>query len=71
MFARLYTLFQLRRSTAFLLLPQNERLLDDIGLDLGALMELRRDGGRTRRAGAGRLAAFLPFVRDIPVTGRG
>jgi len=65
MFARLRALIHLRRSTAFLLLPHNERLLDDIGLTLEDLMRLRQ-GGLTEAAPG----EPLPFVRDIPVAGR-
>ena len=37
MFARLFALLQLRRSTAFLLERSDDHLLDDIGLSRGTL----------------------------------
>ena len=42
MFARLFALLQLRRSTAFLLEREDDHLLDDIGLSRDDLMALRR-----------------------------
>ncbi|MCB5411139.1 hypothetical protein [Pseudogemmobacter faecipullorum] len=41
MFARLRSLFQLRRSTAFLLDRKDDRLLEDIGLTRADLMDMR------------------------------
>lgn len=41
MFARLFALLQLRRSTAFLLEREDDRLLDDIGLTRAELQALR------------------------------
>ena len=38
MFARLFALLQLRRSTAFLLEREDDRLLDDIGLTRAELL---------------------------------
>jgi len=42
MFARLFALLQLRRSTAFLLEREDDHLLDDIGLTRAELLALRR-----------------------------
>ncbi len=42
MFARLFDLLQLRRSTAFLLEREDDHLLDDIGLTRDDLLALRR-----------------------------
>ena len=42
MFARLFALMQLRRSTAFLLEREDDRLLDDIGLTRAELLAMRR-----------------------------
>lgn len=42
MFARLFALLQLRRSTAFLLEREDDHLLDDIGLTRAELVALRR-----------------------------
>ncbi len=42
MFARLFDLLQLRRSTAFLLEREDDHLLDDIGLTRADLLALRR-----------------------------
>lgn len=42
MFARLFALLQLRRSTAFLLEREDDHLLDDIGLTRDDLIALRR-----------------------------
>lgn len=42
MFARLFALLQLRRSTAFLLEREDDHLLDDIGLTRDDLLVLRR-----------------------------
>lgn len=42
MFARLFALSQLRRSTAFLLEREDDHLLDDIGLSRDDLIALRR-----------------------------
>lgn len=45
MFARLVTLLQLRRSTAFLLERADDRLLEDIGLTRAGLEALHRGDG--------------------------
>ncbi|WP_395541102.1 hypothetical protein [Neotabrizicola sp. sgz301269] len=45
MFARLVTLLQLRRSTAFLLERADDRLLEDIGLTRADLEALHRGQG--------------------------
>jgi uncharacterized protein YjiS (DUF1127 family) len=42
MFARLFALLQLRRSTAFLLEREDDHLLDDIGLTRDDLLALHR-----------------------------
>lgn len=42
MFARLFALLQLRRSTAFLLEREDDHLLRDIGLTRDDLLALRR-----------------------------
>lgn len=41
MFARIRSLFQLRRSTAFLLERKDDRLLEDIGLTRADLIDMR------------------------------
>lgn len=67
MFARLFALLQLRRSTAFLLEREDDRLLDDIGLsrsDLQAMrLGLQLDDARAR------IARFhsTPTPRGLPV----
>jgi hypothetical protein len=42
MFARFFALSQLRRSTAFLLEREDDRLLDDIGLTRAQLLAMHR-----------------------------
>jgi hypothetical protein len=66
MFARLIALFQLRRSTAFLLARADDHLLDDIGLTRDELqaMHLGLDHARARVA----LLHSLPAPRKVTAT---
>ena len=67
MFARLFALLQLRRSTAFLLEREDDRLLDDIGLTRAELLALRR-GESLGDAQASTLRFHsTPTPRGLPV----
>ncbi len=67
MFARLFDLLQLRRSTAFLLEREDDHLLDDIGLTRDDLLALRR-GERLSSAQASTLRfRSTPTLRGLPV----
>jgi hypothetical protein len=67
MFARIFALLQLRRSTAFLLEREDDHLLDDIGLTREDLIALRR--GQDSAASLGQYARFrsTPVPRGLPV----
>lgn len=68
MFARLRALLQLRRSTAFLLMRDDDHLLDDIGLTRDDLIALRR--GATLSDALVRSACLqsTPVPRGLPVS---
>jgi hypothetical protein len=67
MFARLFALLQLRRSTAFLLEREDDHLLDDIGLTRTDLSALRRGESLVdARAGTLRFHS-TPTPRGLPV----
>jgi len=65
MFARLFALSQLRRSTAFLLEREDDHLLDDIGLTRAELLAMRR-GESLGQAQALRIPS-TPTPRGLPV----
>ncbi len=67
MFARLFALLQLRRSTAFLLEREDDHLLDDIGLTRDDLLTLRR--GDSLADALIKTARFhsTPTPRGLPV----
>lgn len=67
MFARLFALLQLRRSTAFLLERGDDHLLDDIGLTREELLAIRR--GKDLAAAQGKTLRFhsTPTPRGLPV----
>ena len=67
MFARLFDLLQLRRSTAFLLEREDDHLLDDIGLTRDQLLALRR--GETHVVAQAKILRFhsTPTPRGLPV----
>jgi uncharacterized protein YjiS (DUF1127 family) len=67
MFARLFALLQLRRSTAFLLEREDDHLLDDIGLTRDQLHALRR--GETLAVAQAKVLRFhsTPTPRGLPV----
>jgi uncharacterized protein YjiS (DUF1127 family) len=67
MFARLFALLQLRRSTAFLLEREDDHLLDDIGLTRDQLQALRR--GEALADAQARTLRFhsTPAPRGLPV----
>lgn len=73
MFARLFTLMQIRRSTAFLLQRADDRMLDDIGLcrhDLQALHQGLLGGLLSPAVLPGCTAApVIPRRRTLPVNG--
>lgn len=67
MFARLFALMQLRRSTAFLLEREDDHLLDDIGLSRADLVVMRR-GESLDKARASTLSLHsTPTPRGLPV----
>ncbi len=67
MFARLFALLQLRRSTAFLLEREDDHLLDDIGLTRDDLIALRRgESLATAQASTLRFHS-TPTPRGLPV----
>ena len=67
MFARLFALSQLRRSTAFLLEREDDHLLDDIGLTREELLAMRR--GEAIAAAQVKTLRFhsTPTPRGLPV----
>ncbi len=65
MFARLFALLQLRRSTAFLLDREDDHLLDDIGLTRADLVALRR--GHCLPDAQVKPLASTPMPRGLPV----
>jgi uncharacterized protein YjiS (DUF1127 family) len=67
MFARIFALLQLRRSTAFLLEREDDHLLDDIGLTREDLVALRR--GESLADAYARTQRFpsTPTPRGLPV----
>lgn len=67
MFARLFALSQLRRSTAFLLEREDDHLLDDIGLTREDLLVLRR--GESLSTAQAKTLRFhsTPTPRGLPV----
>ncbi|MBN8632952.1 MAG: DUF1127 domain-containing protein [Rhodobacterales bacterium] len=67
MFARLFALLQLRRSTAFLLEREDDHLLDDIGLTRSDLQTLRR--GESLADARARTLRYpsTPTPRGLPV----
>ena len=67
MFARLFALMQLRRSTAFLLERGDDHLLDDIGLTRDDLLAMRRgEALATKQARTLRFHS-TPTPRGLPV----
>lgn len=67
MFARLFALLQLRRSTAFLLEREDDHLLDDIGLSRADLQAMHR-GETFAHAQASTLRYHsTPTPRGLPV----
>ncbi|MDP3193745.1 hypothetical protein [Tabrizicola sp.] len=69
MFARLFALLQLRRSTAFLLEREDDHLLDDIGLTRDDLLALHR--GESPVQAQAKVLRFhsTPTPRGLPVGG--
>lgn len=67
MFARLFALSQLRRSTAFLLEREDDHLLDDIGLTRAELQAMHR--GETLAEARAKVLRFhsTPTPRGLPV----
>jgi uncharacterized protein YjiS (DUF1127 family) len=67
MFARIFALSQLRRSTAFLLEREDDHLLDDIGLTRAELLAMHR--GETRADAQAKALRFhsTPTPRGLPV----
>ena len=67
MFARLFALLQLRRSTAFLLEREDDHLLDDIGLTRDQLHALHR--GEPLAVAQAKVLRFhsTPTPRGLPV----
>ena len=67
MFARLFALSQLRRSTAFLLEREDDHLLHDIGLTREDLLAMRR--GESLSAAQAKTLRFhsTPTLRGLPV----
>ncbi|MES2539554.1 MAG: hypothetical protein V4583_03075 [Pseudomonadota bacterium] len=68
MFARLFALLQLRRSTAFLLEREDDHLLDDIGLTRDDLLALRRGDHLTRAFLSTTRLPSTPTPRGLPVS---
>ena len=66
MFTRLFALIQTRRSTAFLLARQDDRLLEDIGLTRAGLeaLHLGFDTAEVRRSDF--RCAAQPFQNRLP-----
>jgi hypothetical protein len=67
MFARLFALLQLRRSTAFLLEREDDHLLDDIGLTRDDLLALRRGEGLLKAQASTLRFHSTPTPRGLPV----
>ncbi len=67
MFARLFALLQLRRSTAFLLERADDHLLDDIGLTRDQLQALRRGQGLADARARTLRFHSTPTPRGLPV----
>jgi len=67
MFARLFALLQLRRSTAFLLEREDDHLLDDIGLTRDDLLALRRGDSLANARAATLRFHSTPTPRGLPV----
>ncbi len=68
MFARLFALLQLRRSTAFLLEREDDRLLDDIGLTRDDLVALRRGDSLADAIVKTSRFQTTPTPRGLPVS---
>lgn len=68
MFARLFALLQLRRSTAFLLEREDDHLLCDIGLTRDDLLALRRGDHLTRAFLSTARTPSTPTPRGLPVS---
>lgn len=68
MFARLFALLQLRRSTAFLLEREDDHLLDDIGLTRDDLVALRRGDTLTDAQVKTLRLHSTPTPRGLPVS---
>ena len=67
MFARLFDLLQLRRSTAFLLEREDDHLLDDIGLTREQLLALRQGATLDKAQAATLRFRSMPTPRGLPV----
>jgi uncharacterized protein YjiS (DUF1127 family) len=67
MFARLFALSQLRRSTAFLLEREDDRLLDDIGLTRAELLAMRRGASLADAQAKALRYHSTPTPRGLPV----
>ncbi|KAF0115017.1 MAG: hypothetical protein FD150_1255 [Rhodobacteraceae bacterium] len=67
MFARLFDLLQLRRSTAFLLEREDDHLLDDIGLTRDDLLALRRGATLVEARASTLRFRSTPTPRGLPV----
>lgn len=67
MFARLFALSQLRRSTAFLLEREDDRLLEDIGLTRSDLHALRRGESLADHQARTLRYPSTPTPRGLPV----
>ncbi len=67
MFARLFALLQLRRSTAFLLEREDDHLLDDIGLTRDGLLALRRGDSLAATFASTLRFHSTPTPRGLPV----
>ena len=67
MFARLFALLQLRRSTAFLLERGDDHLLRDIGLTRDELLALRRGDSLAHALASTLRFHSTPAPRGLPV----
>ena len=67
MFARLFALLQLRRSTAFLLERGDDHLLDDIGLTREELLAMRRGAAISAAQVTTLRFHSTPTPRGLPV----
>ncbi|MDQ2066083.1 DUF1127 domain-containing protein [Xinfangfangia sp. CPCC 101601] len=65
MFARLVSLLQLRRSTAFLLARADDRLLDDIGMSRGELQLMHLGVSELQETAR---AKSYPMGKALPAT---